>query len=257
MTYFVRFGAETLAAFLRRDEQQKRGFGFIQLDRYTVCYDIIQRKNDDLIHWGIGIDTIVDSEDLDEAIEIARSQADRIYSVISFCENTEVSLQKEKVAFEYNEEPEENNFVQFFRDSDDEITVGRQRKIDVGLFSEVVDALESVDSDSDNRKLRRALSSYMSALRQQTATDMFVWLYVAFDALENLFVSHYEIENTHSFYCDNCGDKTGETGLSNAGKKEFLESHSMTDIEYRELANIRGALIHSGKIGDAPTILMS
>lgn len=252
MEYFVRFHAKTVAAFLERAEQQEKGYGWIEFDDNTICYDILRQHGHDWIHWGIGINTIVEADAFEEAVQTARNHVIPIYNLISFSTNTEVGYPREMLAFVYGEGVEERAFRQFFRPTEAPIPVGSVRKIDLDFLSQIYERLNSVGSDSRCRKLIRALDSYSSALRQKTPTDSFVWFYIAFDTLEELFVSHYGVETTHTHICPECGAETGTSHRHNAGKQAFLDRHSKIDVAHRDFADIRNPLLHSGKIGDAP-----
>ena len=199
MKYLVRFKAKTLAAFLKRDEQLQRGYGWIRFNSNTVCYDILENYGGDLIHWGIGVDTIIEADNSEEAIEIAKPDISLIYYLISFCTNTEIGSIEESLILQYEDEQNERELIQIINQSNTQIHVGKLEKIDTDFLSLITEKIYSIDNDSTFRKYFRALQAYFKALQQKDFNEIFVWYYIGFDALEHLFQKHYDVDAKITF----------------------------------------------------------
>jgi len=252
--YLVRFDSKTVAACIDREMQQEHGYGWLKLPDYhqgAVVYDLVLPQDDQYFHYGIGIDVILEADSLEEAENQGRSSLGTLFSLISFCTNTETSISQERLIIEYDQGLDSRGYRQVLDEEDREPTVGTVRKLNEDFFKELYNRIYSDDfSDSDRRKLSRSLDRYSSALRQQTATDQFVWLFIAFDALEDLFVAKYDLDAVVEYPCDEC--EAISTGRDHsAGMKHFLKNCSEASLSYSELRDIRGPLFHGGPLKDA------
>ncbi|WP_336023086.1 hypothetical protein [Halobellus salinisoli] len=252
--YFVRYKAKTLAACINRDMQQEHGYGWFKLPDYhqgAVVYDRVLPLNDQYFHHGIGMDVIVEADSLEDAADQGGSSLNLLYSLISFCTNTEVSLTEEGMIIEYDEGLESRDYRQILEQEEQKPTVGTVRRINEDFFIDLYERIYSDDfTESDRRKIFRSLDRFASALRQQTATDQFVWLFIAFDALEDLFVEKYSLDAIREHQCEECGAISTSPDHS-AGMSHFLHQCDKTSLTYSELRDIRGSLFHGGPLKDA------
>jgi len=252
--YFVRYKAKTLAACVDREMQQEHGYGWFKLPDYhqgTVVYDRVLPLNDQYFHHGIGMDVIVKADSLEAAADQGSSSLNFLYSLISFCTNTEVSLTQEEMIIEYDEGLESRDYRQILDQEEQQPTVGKVRRINEDFFTLIYNQIYSDEfSESDRRKIKRSLDRFASSLRQQTATDQFVWLFIAFDALEDLFVEKYSLDAIRKHECEKCGAINTSTDHS-AGMNHFLNQCEDTSLTYSKLRDIRGSLFHGGPLKNA------
>lgn len=252
--YFVRYKAKTLASCIDREMQQEHGYGWFKLPDYhqgTVVYDRVLPLNDQYFHHGIGMDVIVEADSLEAAADQGSSSLNLLYSLISFCTNTEVSLTEEEMIIEYDEDLESRDYRQILEQEEQKPTVGKVRPINEDFFTRIYNRIYSGDfTESDRRKINRSLDRFASSLRQQTATDQFVWLFIAFDALEDQFVDKYSLDATREHECQECGAIRTSPDHS-AGINHFLNQSEDTSLTYSELRDIRGSLFHGGPLKNA------
>lgn len=252
--YFVRYKAKTLAACINREMQQEHGYGWFKLPDFhqgTVVYDRVLLLNDQYFHHGIGMDIIVEADSLEAAANQGSTSLNLLYSLISFCTNTEVSLTEEEMILEYDEDIESRDYRQILEQEEQKPTVGTVQRINEDFFIQLYNRIYSDDlTESDRRKITRSLDRYASALRQQTDTDQFVWLFIAFDALEKLFVNKYNLDATREHECEEC-EAINTSPDHSAGMRYFLEQCNETSLTYSKLRDIRGSLFHGGPLKDA------
>jgi hypothetical protein len=234
--------------------QQECGYGWFKLADYhqgVVVYDRVLPHNNQYFHHGIGMDMILEADSIESAENQGRSSLGLLFSLISFCTNTEVSSPEEQLIIEYDQDLDSRDYRQILDQKENKPTIGTVRAINEDFFVELYNEIYSDDfTESDRRKLSRSLHRYSSALRQQTATDQFVWLFIAFDALEDLFVDKYGIDAIVEYPCDECGAvNTGPD--SSAGMRHFVDKCANTSLSYSDLRDIRGSLFHGGPIKDA------
>lgn len=254
MKYLSRYKTETVAACINRERQQEFGYGWFKLPNFyqgAVVYDVVVPYDDQYFHNGIAMDVVIESDSMEEATNIARGAATHIFSLISLCTNTETSRPQERLVLEYDTDIDERSIRQFSPPSEESPTIGTVRELDEQLFYRLYNTIHSEDvSDSYRRKISRCMDRYASALRQNTETDQFVWLFIAFDALEDLFVDHFDISATKEYPCEHCGE-SNEGPHHNAGKEHFLSESDETSLNYSEIRDIRGQLFHGGPLSGA------
>lgn len=252
--YFVRYKAKSLAACIDREMQQEHGYGWFKLPDYhqgTVVYDRVLPLNDQYFHHGVGIDIVLEADSLEDAADQGRASLNLLYSLISFCTNTEVSLPEEEIIIEYDEDIESRDYRQILEQEEQQPTVGTVRQINEDFFVRLYNRIYSDEfTESDRRKIQRSLERFASALRQQPGTDQFVWLFIAFDALEQLFVNKYNLDATKQHECENCGAMNPGPDHS-AGMSHFLHQCDDISLTYSELRDIRGSVFHGGPLKDA------
>jgi len=234
--------------------QQEHGYGWLKLPNYhqgAVIYDLVLPRDGEYFHYGIGVDVILEADSLESAENQGRSSLGTLFSLISFCTNTETSIPQERLIIEYDDDLDSRDYRQILDEEDREPTVGTVRRLNEDFFIQLYNRIYSVDfSESDRRKLSRSVDRFNSALRQQTATDQFVWLFIAFDALEDLFVDKYGLDATVEYPCEECGAVSTGPDRS-AGMKHFLKNCNEASLSYSELRDIRGSLFHGGPLKDA------
>ena len=253
--FLARYKSETVAACIDREKQQEYGYGWFELPNYhegAVVYDVVVPDDGNYYHNGIAIDVIVEADSMGDASNTARSAAAHIFSLITFCTNTETTRPEERLLLEYDEGMESRHIRQFSPPSDEEPTIGTVRKLEEDVFFPAYGAVHSDElSDLDREDVMRSLERYSSALRQQTATDQFLWFFIAFDSLENQLVKRFDVSTTKEHPCDHCGE-VNEIPDNNAGKEYFLDEEcSESEFTYSEINGIRNSLIHGGPIGRA------
>jgi len=252
--FLARYKSKTVAACIDREEQQEYGYGWFKLPNYhggAVLYDVVVPNDGKYFHNGIAIDVIVEADSMEDASNIGRSAANHIFSLITLCTNTETSRPEERLLLEYDSGKESRHIRQFSPPSNEEPTIGTVRKLNEDVFFQLYEAIHSDEfSDSDREDIIRGIERYSSALRQQTATDQFLWLFIAFDSLEHQLVKRFDVSTTKEHPCDHCGEMN-EIPDNNAGKEYFLDERSDTDLTYSDINHIRNSLFHGGPIGSA------
>jgi hypothetical protein len=253
-SFLARYKSETAAACIDREEQQEYGYGWFKLPNYhggAVVYDVVVPNEGKYFHNGIAIDVIIEADSIEEASNVARGAANHVFSLITLCTNTETARPEERLLLEYGSGMETRHLRQFSPPSDEEPTIGTVRKLDEDVFFPLYETIHSDEfADSDREEIIRCLDRYSSALRQQTATDQFLWFFIAFDSLENQLVKRFDVSTTKEHPCDHCGEMNTIPD-NNAGKEYFLDECADTDLTYSDINGIRNSLVHGGPIGGA------
>ncbi len=181
----------------------------------------------------------VDAENVDEAIEKGRILVEGILSVLSFVSGVGLPPAKVWLAYDVSPQKEGRDFIQFFDPPHSQVSKGL---VDLGAFSDVLQALGSLDVEDRATRLAKALRWYRLAARELDPLDRFSYYWLGLESLNPLLME--EVGGTRSTQtCPNCGHKWD---LPDSGGVKALCIRDFEDGEelFRRLRHFRVSLQH-------------
>lgn len=251
--FFVRYHSRTPVSLVTREEEQenpkvKMRYDFGDDTQIDILNSFVV-SDGDILHTGLDFDFRIEAQDRDSAKNKTEDIADDLVSLIAFTTNTEVSDPERVQTFEW-EEKEENEFTQ---------NVLSQRwpvytqlsPIDLDFYTRVQSLVYSDGlSESDRRKLMRALYYYRKSLKVERAEDEFLNLFIALDAIEYLLKEIYgPVAIEHK--CGKCGEVAATDTDKASGRKSLYQESDFLDIDFQKVRQARHQLFHAGKKEEA------
>mgnify|MGYP001619756664 FL=1 len=263
--YFFRFRCPTRLAFgnwLEHQETKPKGVSFdYKGDRANVVvFDEILATEPAKTHFGIGIDVLIEGDEIEKSQKIVEGIILEIISILAFAEACFIGLPEFVLRYALPQDgaclKEATAYVldKNYRPIETTTRIINRERVK-GLFS----LINSITINSRRNAIRDSLHWFWRALDNKYIRDRFLQIWIAIEYLEKELKAIYKLNNSEIHYprcefckeefkvCPKCEKDFGYKANPGFTGYKTLEKEAGLDGLFNELHRIRSKLVHGGE----------